>query len=103
MFFVVYFTLSYVFFVYFEKCVRPNSFMSLFVGNGVFFMFNFNFVEGFATRGANNIMCVFEAFRIRLFCLAQLNMSCKYGSSCCFAVFMFMWVVRILVSPRCIC
>ena len=45
-----------------------------------------------------SIVCVFEGFRIRLFCLIQLNMSCRYECTCCLAVFMFTWVERIVMS-----
>ena len=41
---------------------------------------------------------MFEGFRIKLFCLIQLNMSCRYECTCCLAVFMFVWVERIMMS-----
>ena len=46
----------------------------------------------------NCIVCVFGGFRIRLLCLVQLNMSCRYECTCCLALFMFVWVQRIVMS-----
>ena len=46
----------------------------------------------------NSIVCVFEEFRVRLFCLVHLNMSCRYECTCCLAVFMFMRGERIVMS-----
>ena len=43
----------------------------------------------------NSSVCVFEGFRIILFCLVQLNISCRHGCTCCFSVFMFVWVERL--------
>ena len=42
--------------------------------------------------------CLFEGFRIRLFLLVQLNMSCRYECTSCLAAFMFVWVERIVMS-----
>ena len=32
-----------------------------------------------AGSGVNSIVCAFKGFKIKLFCLSQLNMSCRYG------------------------
>ena len=44
-------------------------------------------MECSAGCGVNSIVCVFEGFRIRLFCLVQLNMSCRSERNCCLAGF----------------
>ena len=46
----------------------------------------------------NSIVCVFEGFSIILFCLVQLNISCRYACTCCLVVFTFSWVERIVMS-----
>ena len=70
--------------------------MSLFVGNVVLFIVSLSLVGCSAGCGVNSIVCVFEWFRIILFCLVKLNMSCRYGCTCCLTV--FMWVKRIVTS-----
>ena len=101
--FVVFFLLSVVFCTCFAKVcmgsnVRPSIFIVLSVGSVVLFIASFSFVECSAGCGVNNIVCVFEGFRIRLFCLVQLNMSCRYERTYYLAVFMFVWVERIVMS-----
>ena len=101
--FVVFFTLSVVFCICFEKVclglnVRPSIFMILSVESVVLFIGSLSFVECSAGCGVNSIVCVLEGLRIRLFCLVQLNMSCRYEFTCCLAVFMFVGVERIVMS-----
>ena len=68
------------------------------------FIVSLRFVECSAGCGVNSTVCIFEGFRIRLFCLVLLNMSCRYGFTCCMALFMFVWVERIVVRDViCIC
>ena len=62
------------------------------------FIVSLGFIECSAGCGVNSIVCVFEGFTIRLFCLVQLNMSCRYECTCCVAVFMFVWVERTVIS-----
>ena len=101
--FGVFFALSVVFCTCFaEVCLgsnaRPSIFIVLCVGSVVLFIDSLSFVEYSAGCGVNSIACVFEVFRIRLFCLIQLNMSCRYECTCCLAVFMFVWVESIVMS-----
>ena len=60
--------------------------------------FSLSFVECSAGCGVNSIVCVFEGFRIILFCLVQLNMPCRCECTFCLAVFMFVWVERSVMS-----
>ena len=81
--FVVFFALSVVFCICFAKVclgsnVRPSIFIVLSVGSVVFIVSLSFVVECSAGCEMNSIVCVFEGFRIRLFCLVQLNMSCRY-------------------------
>ena len=69
--------------------VRPSIFMFLSIGSVVLFIDSLSFAECSAGCGVNAIPCIFVGFRIRLFCLIQLNMSCRYECTCCLAVFMF--------------
>ena len=90
--FVVFFALSVVFCICFAKVclgsnVKPSIFIVLSLGSVVLFIVSLSFVECSAGCGVNSIVCVFEGFRIRLFCLVQLNMSCRYECTCCLAVF----------------
>ena len=87
--FVVVFALSVVFYMSFQK-VRLGSNVRLSI-----FLFFFLFVGSVVLLivsllgGGNSIVCVFEEFRIRLYCLVQFNMSCRYECTCCLVVFMF--------------
>ena len=81
---VVFFALSVVFCLYFEKvCLMSNvsssTFMSLFVGSVALVIVSLSFIECSAVCEENSIVYVFEGFRIRLFCLVQLNISCRCG------------------------
>ena len=78
--------------------VRPSVFMVLSVGSVVLFIVSLSFVECSSGWGVNIIVCVFEGLRIRICCLVQLNMSWRYKCTCCLAVFMFVWVERIVMS-----
>ena len=89
--FVMFFALSDVFCMCFEKvCLRsnikPSIFMFLSMGSVLLFIVSLSFVECPAGCGVNSIVWVFEGYRIRLFCLVQLNMSCRYECTCCLAV-----------------
>ena len=95
--YVVFFALSVLFCMCFEKVclesnVRLSIFMFLFVGSVLLYIVSLSFVECSAGYGVNSIVCVFEGFRIRLFYLGQLSMSCRFECTCCFAGFMFVWV-----------
>ena len=92
--FVVFFAFSVVFCVCFAKVclgwnVRPSLFMVLSVGSVVLFIVSLSFLKCSSGCGVNSIVCVFKGFRIRLFYLAQLNMSCRYECTFYLAVFMF--------------
>ena len=72
--FMVLFALSDVFCICFAKVclglnVRPNIFMVLSMGSVVLLIVSLNFVECSAGCGVNSIVCVFEGFRLRIFCL----------------------------------
>ena len=62
------------------------------------FIVSLSFVVCSARCGVSSIVCVFEWFSIRLFCLVMLNMSCRHECTCCLTVFMFGWVKRIVMS-----
>ena len=101
--FVVFFALSVVFWICFAKVclgsnVRPSIFMVLSVGSVVLLIVSLSFVKCSAGCGVNSTVCVFEGARIRLFCLVQLYMSCRYACTCCLAVFMFVLVEGIVMS-----
>ena len=83
--------------------VRPSIFVVLSVASVVLFIVSLSFAECSAGCGVNSIVCVFEGFRIRLFCLVQLNMSCRYECTYCLAVFMFVCVGRENRDVICIC
>ena len=76
-------------------------FMFLSVGSVALFIVSLSFVECSAACGVNSIVCVFEGFRVTLFCLVQLNKSCRFECTCCLAVFMFVWVERVVMSYSC--
>ena len=72
--FVVFFALSVMCCMCFEEVclgsnIRPCIFMFLFVGSVVLFIVSISFVECSAGCGVNSIVCVFEGFRLRIFCL----------------------------------
>ena len=65
-----------------ELNVRPSIF-TFFSVLSVLFIVSLSFVECSAGCGCrvNSIVFVFEELRIRLFCLIQLNMSCRYAKT----------------------
>ena len=62
-------------------------FKSLFVMSVILFIVSPSFVECSDVCRVKSMVC-FEWF-IRLFCLIQLNMSCRHGCSFCFTVIIF--------------
>ena len=78
--------------------VNPNIYTFLFVENVVLFIISFSLIECSAECGMNTIVCVFERFKIKLFCIVQLYMSCKHECTCFFAALMFVWLERIVIS-----
>ena len=54
-----------------ESNVRPSIFMVLSVESVVLFIVSLRFIEYSAECEVNSIVCIFEGFRIRLFCLSS--------------------------------
>ena len=72
------------------KCL-PNVFFYICLclwGSVVLLNVSFSLVNVLLDVRVNNIVYVLEEFRIKLLCLVQLYMSCKYECTYYFAVYM---------------
>ena len=105
--FVVFFACLSCFVCVLRKCVWGQRleliFVCFFVESVVLFIVSLSFVDCSVGCGVKSIVCVLEGFSIRLFCLVQLNMRCRYECTCCLAVLINVRVGREIRDAICIC